>query len=101
MKKSLDGEKDGSKWSIDKSPISETGANSGGVDALGVLDSRLLPDREFIAQWEAVIVDPAQKERLLSQAILNFTLRDKVNRSTLPLHGLIVLTAPPERERPR
>lgn len=71
------------------------GAGSGGVDAVGVLDSRMLPDDEFIAQWDAVIVEPSQKDRLLSQAILNFTLRDKVNRSNLPLHGLIVLHGPP------
>lgn len=74
---------------------SRSGAGSGGVDAAGVLDSRLLPDREFTEQWDAVIVEPSQKDRLLSQAILNFTLRDKVNRSNLPLHGLIVLHGPP------
>ena len=72
-----------------------SGAGSGGVEAAGVLDSRLLPDREFTEQWDAVIVEPSQKDRLLSQAILNFTLRDKVNRSNLPLHGLIVLHGPP------
>lgn len=71
------------------------GAGSGGVDAAGVLDSRMLPDQEFMAQWEAVIVETSQKDRLLSQAILNFTLREKVNRSNLPLHGLIILHGPP------
>lgn len=71
------------------------GAGSGDVDAAGVLDSRLLPDRDFIAQWDAIIVEPAQKDRLLSQAILNFTLREKVSRANLPLHGLIVLHGPP------
>jgi AAA+ superfamily predicted ATPase len=71
------------------------GAGSGDVDAAGVLDSRLLPDVEFMNQWDAVIVEAAQKDRLLSQAILNFTLRGKVNRSTLPLHGLIMLHGPP------
>jgi pachytene checkpoint protein 2 len=65
------------------------------VDAVGVLDSRLLPDLEFVAQWDAVIVEKAQKDRLLSQAVLNFTLREKVNRARLPLHGLIVLHGPP------
>lgn len=71
------------------------GAGSGGIDATGILDSRLLPDRDFLAQWDAVIVEAAQKDRLLSQAILNFTLREKVNRANLPLHGLIVLHGPP------
>lgn len=64
-------------------------------DLPGVLDSRPLPDREFIAQWDAVIIESAQKDRLLSQAILNFTLREKINRAYLPLHGLIVLHGPP------
>lgn len=76
-------------------PSAGEGAGSGGVDAAGILDSRMLPDREFISQWDAVIIESSQKDRLLSQAILNFTLREKVNRSNLPLHGLIVLHGPP------
>ena len=71
------------------------GKGSGGVDAVGVLDSRMLPDQEFIAQWDAVIINADQKDRLLAQAILNFTLRGKVNRANLPLHGLIILHGPP------
>lgn len=71
------------------------GKGSGGVDAVGVLDSRMLPDQEFIAQWDAVIIDADQKDRLLAQAILNFTLRGKVDRANLPLHGLIILHGPP------
>lgn len=70
-------------------------ASSEKIEAPGILDSRVLPDSEFGAQWDAVIVEPAQKDRLLSQAILNFTLRKRVNRSKLPLHGLIVLHGPP------
>jgi SpoVK/Ycf46/Vps4 family AAA+-type ATPase len=72
-----------------------SGFGSGGVEAAGVLDSRWLPDADFLGQWNAVIVSQSQKDRLLSQAILNFTLRGKVNRSNLPLHGLIVLHGPP------
>lgn len=75
-------------------PFSQ-GRGSGGVEAVGILDSRVLPDRELLAYWDAVILDPAQKDRLLSQAILNFTLRAKVDRTRLPLHGLIVLYGPP------
>ena len=93
MKKpTFDSQKDGRLVHF---PSAGDGAGSGGVDATGVLDSRMLPDREFMAQWDAVIVEAAQKDRLLSQAILNFTLREKVNRSNLPLHGLIVLHGPP------
>lgn len=89
---SIDNEQDGGSR-IAQFPAK--GANSAGIDALGVLDSRLLPDPELMAQWDAVIVESSQKDRLLSQAILNFTLREKVNRSNLPLHGLIVLHGPP------
>lgn len=35
------------------------------------------------------------KDRLLSQAILNFTLRPQVDRAHLPLHGVILLVGPP------
>jgi MoxR-like ATPase len=35
------------------------------------------------------------KDRLLSQAALNFTIRAKVDRAHLPLHGIIVLAGPP------
>ncbi|MBL8891540.1 MAG: AAA family ATPase [Planctomycetaceae bacterium] len=91
-KSSLDRE-NGNGGRIAKFPLG--GADTGGVDAVGVLDSRILPDSEFIAQWDAVIVETSQKDRLLSQSILNFTLREKVNRANLPLHGLIVLHGPP------
>src|SRR5262249_28381678 len=42
------------------------GFGSGGVDAVGVLDSRVLPDPEFLASWDAIILEPQQKDRLLS-----------------------------------
>ena len=73
----------------------QSGFGSGKVDAPGILDSRLLPDVDFTGQWDAVILDSQQKDRLLSQCILNFTLRGRVNRAHLPLHGLIVLHGPP------
>lgn len=78
-------------------PITKTqnGKRSGGVDAVGILDSRHLPDDEFLKQWDAVIIDAAQRDRLQAQAVLNFTLRHKVDRSRIPLHGLIVLHGPP------
>lgn len=61
----------------------------------GILDARRLPDDSFDALWDAVIVDQGLKDRLLSQAILNFTLRHKVDRATLPLHGVIAMIGPP------
>lgn len=35
------------------------------------------------------------KAQLLSQAMLNFTMRGKVDRSVIPLHGVILLVGPP------
>lgn len=71
------------------------GHGSGGVEAQGILDSRKLPDDEFLALWDAIILEPAVKDRLLCQAILNFTVRPRVERTEVPLHGLIVLHGPP------
>lgn len=71
------------------------GQGSGGVEAQGILDSRRLPDGEFLSLWDAIILDPAVKDRLLCQAILNFTVRPRVERTEVPLHGLIVLHGPP------
>jgi AAA+ superfamily predicted ATPase len=72
-----------------------SGSGSGGVEAAGVLDSRNLPDQEFSDLWDAIILDQAQKDRILGQSILNFTARSKVDRVQLPMHGLILLHGPP------
>jgi SpoVK/Ycf46/Vps4 family AAA+-type ATPase len=65
------------------------------VDAIGVLDSRHLPDPDFNALWSAIILHQEQKDRLLATSILNFTLRSKVDRVQLPMHGLVLLHGPP------
>lgn len=64
-------------------------------DAQGILDARDLPSPEFSALWEAVLVPQDLKDRLISQAILNFTLRGRLNPATVPLHGVILLVGPP------
>lgn len=61
----------------------------------GVQAVRALPDPELAALWESIVVEDGIKERLLAQAVLNYTLRPKVARSTLPLHGVILLVGPP------
>lgn len=61
----------------------------------GVLDCRALPDDEFLRLWDAIQVDESLKDRLLSHAILNFTVRSRVDRARLPLHGLLLLVGPP------
>lgn len=74
---------------------SKGGPGSGGIHGVGVLDSRVLPDIELTGLWDSIIVDSHTKEELLSQAVLSFTLRPKVNRALLPLHGIILLAGPP------
>ena len=61
----------------------------------GILDTRKLPDNDFLELWQAIILEPETKNRLLAQAVLNFTLRPKVNRAALPLHGVILLVGEP------
>jgi SpoVK/Ycf46/Vps4 family AAA+-type ATPase len=56
---------------------------------------REIPDKEFLALWDAILVTEELKNQLLSQAVLNFTVRGKVSRATLPLHGVILLVGPP------
>ncbi|MCA9271359.1 MAG: ATP-binding protein [Planctomycetales bacterium] len=75
-----------------RSPLSRLGDPE---HIVGVLDHRLLPSDEFLALWDAIVVDEEIKDRLLSHALLNFTVRPKVDRSRLPLHGLILLVGPP------
>lgn len=72
-----------------------TGPRSGGVDAQGILDSRYLPDADFDALWDGIFIDEKVKNRLLAQSVLNFTLRSKVNRAFIPLHGIILLVGLP------
>lgn len=69
--------------------------NNWNVDAEGILDSRLLPDTDFDDQWNAIIVDPTLKDELLSQGVLNFVLRPRVQRAHVPLHGILLLVGPP------
>ena len=38
---------------------------------------------------------PAIKQKLLAQAAMNFTMRGKVSRTVIPLHGVILLVGPP------
>ena len=61
----------------------------------GLADLRTLPDDRFADLWEAIKVDAGIKDRLLAQAVLNFTARGRVSRAALPLHGVILLEGPP------
>lgn len=61
----------------------------------GISAVRALPHESLDALWDSIIVADDIKERLLSQAILNFALRPKVSRDQLPMHGVILLVGPP------
>jgi pachytene checkpoint protein 2 len=63
--------------------------------AKGVSAIRALPDPALGELWESILVASDLKERLLSQAVLNFTVRPKVARTVIPLHGVILLVGPP------
>jgi SpoVK/Ycf46/Vps4 family AAA+-type ATPase len=64
-------------------------------EAKGIFDCRTLPNDEFQDLWNAIIVDQSLKDRLLGQAILNFTIRAKLKRAEVPLHGIVLLVGPP------
>lgn len=54
-----------------------------------------LPESTLGSLWDSIILPTEIKERLLSQAVVNFTVRGKVNRNVLPLHGVILLVGEP------
>lgn len=54
-----------------------------------------LPEEDLSLLWDSIILSSNIKERMLSQAVLNFTIRVKVSRSVLPLHGVILLVGQP------
>lgn len=61
----------------------------------GVLDVRNLPDDHFANLWDSIYLDNDVKARLLSQAILSFTLRSVISRASIPLHGIILMAGAP------
>ena len=61
----------------------------------GIQRSRPLPDAELGALWDSIVLDERLKSQVLSQAVLNFTIRNKVSRTVLPLHGVILLVGEP------
>lgn len=60
-----------------------------------IADQSNLPDPRFAAAWEAIKIAQSVRERLTAQALLAFTVRQKLPFEIAPLHGLIVLSGPP------
>lgn len=65
------------------------------MDQKGILTNCKLPVAEFDELWDRIIVPEELKERLISQIVLEFTVRREIARGALPLHGLILLVGPP------
>lgn len=62
---------------------------------LGISEPRQLPDADYSALWDRIILPKGQKESLVNQILLELTIRGKVPAGAAPLHGLLLLTGPP------
>ena len=65
------------------------------TDLLGIKCVTKLPDPSLSRLWDSIIVDGSIKDRLLSQAVLNFRIRHAIDQSVFPLHGIILLVGAP------
>lgn len=65
------------------------------MDQKGIINHVKLPYKGFGDQWDKIIVPDEIKDRLLAQAIIEFTMRGKFSRTSIPLHGVILLVGPP------
>jgi pachytene checkpoint protein 2 len=76
-------------------PVGHNGLDPAGEPIKGIAAAHALPHAPFSQLWEAILLDGDQKDRLLAQAVLSFTLRPRVEPGSVPLHGLILLVGPP------
>jgi len=61
----------------------------------GVYQVRSLPDAAYSELWDSVIIDEGLKEALICQATLNISIRKRVSRAVIPMHGIILLVGKP------
>ncbi|WP_449410668.1 AAA family ATPase [Methylobacterium komagatae] len=61
----------------------------------GISRIRNLPDPSLQGLWDSIVINSDLKKQLHAQGVSNFTLRRKIPRSVLPLHGIILLVGPP------
>lgn len=54
-----------------------------------------LPDEDLATIWDSIVLDKTIKDKIISQAVLNFSVRGLVPRTVLPLHGVILLVGEP------
>lgn len=65
------------------------------TDIAGVARHCSLARDEFDTAWTSIKLATGVGERLLSHALLSFTVRQKLPFELAPLHGLLLLTGPP------
>ena len=70
-------------------------------DIKGIHIARSLGPQDHVGLWDSIHVSKDLKDSLLCQALLNFTLRSKVSRTVIPLHGIIMLVSKPEPAKRR
>jgi len=61
----------------------------------GILKYIKLPHKDFTDSWDKIFISDEIKDRLLAQALLEFTVRGHVSPISVPLHGIILLAGPP------
>jgi AAA+ superfamily predicted ATPase len=61
----------------------------------GVARHCRLPHEDFGPAWTSIKLDDGVRERLLAQALLSLTVRQKLRFEVAPLHGLILLAGVP------
>lgn len=61
----------------------------------GVARQCRLPHEDFLSAWTSIKLEEGVRERLLSQALLSLTVRQKLPFDVAPIHGLILLTGVP------
>lgn len=64
-------------------------------DIKGIHIAKSLGPQDHAELWDSIHVSRDLKDSLLCQALLNFTLRSKVSRTVIPLHGIIMLVGKP------
>lgn len=61
----------------------------------GVARQCRLPHKDFTAAWTSIKLEEGIRDRLLAQALLSLTVRQKLPFDEAPIHGLILLTGAP------
>lgn len=65
------------------------------MPASGIALKAHLPAADFERAWEAIKVEQDIKDRLVAQALMTLSVRQKVPFEVAPLHGLVLLEGPP------